>query len=127
MTGNQARPGAGSRTPSGYMILTPAQIEVTAGEDFSSSVTVWPAGPRHSVSASVPDGSGLRVEVAGHKVIVTGCLDCAGEQHDVVVTTVRDGAEVAHDVLTIEAATLAARQAVPRPAPFTARSRRLGG
>lgn len=91
------------------MILTPAQIEVRPGEEFTSCVTVWPAGPRHSVSASAPTGSDLQVEVTGHKVTVTGRLSNPGERHTIPVT-VRDGTDIAHDTLTIEATE------APRPA-----------
>jgi hypothetical protein len=102
MTGNETPSVSGSWHLKGFMILTPAQIEVTPGEEFTSSVTVWPAGPRHSVSASAPTGSGLRVEVTGHKVTITGCLGRLGERHTVPVT-VQDGTDIAHDTLTIEA------------------------
>ena len=96
------------------MILTPSQIEVTAGEEFTSSVTVWPAGPRHTVSASAPAGSELRVEVHGHKLRVTGRIGCVGERHAVLVT-LRNGTDTAHDTLIVEALE------VPRhPTPFTA-------
>ncbi|MFI6402610.1 hypothetical protein [Streptomyces sp. NPDC050548] len=103
MTGNQIPPGNGSWHPKGFMILTPSHIEVTVGEEFASSVTVWPAGPQHIVSASAPAGSDLRVEVKGHKVTVTGRLGRAGEKHAVQVT-VRTGPDIARDTLTIEAA-----------------------
>jgi len=107
------------------MILTPSQIEVMAGEEFTSSVTVWPAGPRHSVSASAPAGSGLQVEVTGHKVTVTGRLGCVGEKHSVLVT-VRDGTDVAHDTLSVEAAEVPPHHAVPHPAPFSTHSHQHG-
>ncbi|MGW2515927.1 hypothetical protein ACWC09_02625 [Streptomyces sp. NPDC001617] len=103
MTGNQIRPGNGSWHLKGFMILTPSHLEVTVGEEFTSSVTVWPAGPQHIVNASAPAGSDLQVEVKGHKVTVTGRLGRAGEKHAVQVT-VRDGTDIAHDTLTIEAA-----------------------
>jgi hypothetical protein len=102
MTSNQIPPDYGSFHPKDFVILTPSQIEVPAGEEFTSSVTVWPAGLRHVVTAFPPDGSNLQVKVSGHKVTVTGRLGCVGEKHSVQVT-VRDGAEVAHDTLTVEA------------------------
>ncbi|MGI5454805.1 hypothetical protein ACQEWB_16830 [Streptomyces sp. CA-249302] len=102
MTSNRTPPGNGSWHPRGFMILTPARIEVAAGEEFASSVTVWPAGPRHVVSASAAAEAPVQVVVNGHKVTVTGRLGHAGEQLTVHVT-VRDGADVAHDTLTIAA------------------------
>jgi len=102
MTGNQIPPGNGYWHLKGFMILTPSQIEVTVGEEFTSSVTVWPAGPRHVVSASAAAGAPVQVHVDGHKVTVTGLLGRAGEQLAVHVT-VRDGTDIAHDTLTIEA------------------------
>ncbi|MGY6022593.1 hypothetical protein [Streptomyces spinosirectus] len=102
MTGNQIPPGNGTRRLKDFMILTPARIEVAAGEAFTSCVTVWPAGPRHVVSASAAAGSPVRVEVNGHKVTVTGRLGRAGELL-IVHVTVRDHTDVAHDTLTIEA------------------------
>ncbi|MER5447346.1 hypothetical protein ABT052_17385 [Streptomyces sp. NPDC002766] len=105
MTGNHTSPGTGSWHLKGFMILTPSQIEVTAGEEFTSSVSVWPAGPRHVVSASTSAGSDLRVTVEGHKVTVTGRLGRTGEKHTVQVS-MSDGADVAHDTLTIEATDL---------------------
>jgi len=116
MTGNQASTDKGSLHPKGFMILTPSQIEVAADEEFSSSVTVWPAGPRHSVSASAPAASGLRVTVTGHKVTVTGCLGRVGERHSVLVT-VRDGTDIAHDTLTV-AATEAPTATPPHRVPM---------
>jgi len=63
---------------------------------------VWPAGPRHTVSATAPTASALLVRVDGHKVTVSGRLDHPGETHTVVVT-VRCATDVAHDTLTVEA------------------------
>ncbi|WP_234539524.1 hypothetical protein [Streptomyces shenzhenensis] len=102
MTVNQIPPGNGSWHLKGFMILTPSQVKVAAGEEFTSCVAVWPAGPRHVVSASAPAGSDLQVKVKGHRVTVTGRLERAGEQYTVHVT-VRDGTDIAHDTLTIEA------------------------
>ncbi|MFJ9535857.1 hypothetical protein ACIRPX_01165 [Streptomyces sp. NPDC101225] len=102
MTSHRIPPGSGSRHLKDFMILTPARIEVAAGEAFSSCVTVWPAGPRHVVSASAAAGAPVRVEVNGHKVTVAGRLGRAGEQL-VVHVTVRDRTDIAHDTLTIEA------------------------
>lgn len=90
------------------MILTPSEIEVTAGTEFTSSVTVWPAGPRHVVSASAPAGSNLNVEVNGHTVTVTGRLGRTGERHAVTVT-MSDGTDAAHDTLTVVAPELPSR------------------
>ncbi|RRR87665.1 hypothetical protein [Streptomyces sp. RP5T] len=109
MTGNQARTGTGSRHPEDFMILTPAHIAVPAGEEFSASVTVWPAGPRHQVSATPSPGADLRIEVRGHKVTVTGRLAHARDRHTVLIT-LRDDTDTAHDTLTIEAT-------VPRHVP----------
>lgn len=109
MTANQIPQSSnGPRHLKDFMILIPARIEVAAGEAFRSCVTVWPAGPRHVVSASASAGAPVRVEVNGHKVTVTGRLGRAGEQL-IVHVTVRDHTDVAHDTLTIEA-TAARRQ-----------------
>ncbi|MFI1567954.1 hypothetical protein ACH4ZX_33885 [Streptomyces sp. NPDC020490] len=118
MTGNHASPGIGSRRPEGFMILTPSQLDVTAGEDFTATATVWPAGPRHTVTASAPDESGLRVRVTGHKVTVTGRVPAPGESLAVQVT-VRDGTDVAHDTLTVNSAR------TPHPGAVLAGPRRL--
>ncbi|MCI3269669.1 hypothetical protein [Streptomyces cylindrosporus] len=99
------------------MILTPARIEVTAGEQFTSSVTVWPAGPRHVVNASAAAGSPVQVEVNGHKVTITGRLGHAGEQLAVHVTVRDDTTETAHDTLLIEATPTDRRATPPAHSP----------